>query len=408
MRACAPAAPGTSHLSHPRTLRTQHPAPSAPLIDRELFFGNPEIAGAQISPDGQYIAFLKPWKDTRNVWVKKTGEPFDKAHLLTNDPKRPIPAYLWSRDSKYILFVQDHAGDENYNVYAVNPAEAPAAGQDVPAARNITDAKGARAIIYATPKSQPDTLYIGLNDRDPAWHDLYKLTISTGTRELLRKNTDHVAAWIFDNAGMLRLAMRTTDAGDTEILRVDPDALSVIYSCTAMEGCAPVHFDKDNKLVYIETSKGDQDLSRLALLDPATGKDTLVESDPLAKVDFGEAIFSDKTDTLIATSYTDEKERVYFKDKAFGADYELIEEEGRRQADRHRLDDRRRTALVDHGQQRHRAGRDVSVRSRHEGADAPVPDSREAAPRRAGPDEGGDLRLVRRPEDSRLPHASNT
>ena len=28
------------------------------LIDRELFFGNPEIAGAQISPDGKYIAFV--------------------------------------------------------------------------------------------------------------------------------------------------------------------------------------------------------------------------------------------------------------------------------------------------------------------------------------------------------------
>src|SRR5262245_49388212 len=35
-----------------------------PLIDRELFFGNPEIAGAQISPDGKFIAFLKPYKDT--------------------------------------------------------------------------------------------------------------------------------------------------------------------------------------------------------------------------------------------------------------------------------------------------------------------------------------------------------
>ena len=38
-----------------------------PVLDRELFFGNPEIAGAQLSPDGKYIAFLKPWKDTRNV-----------------------------------------------------------------------------------------------------------------------------------------------------------------------------------------------------------------------------------------------------------------------------------------------------------------------------------------------------
>src|SRR6187397_1672030 len=34
-----------------------------PVLDRELFFGNPEIAAADLSPDGQYIAFLKPWHD---------------------------------------------------------------------------------------------------------------------------------------------------------------------------------------------------------------------------------------------------------------------------------------------------------------------------------------------------------
>jgi hypothetical protein len=64
-----------------------------PLLDRELFFGNPEITGAQISPDGQYIAFIKPYKDTRNIWVKKTGEPFDAARLVTAETKRPIPGY---------------------------------------------------------------------------------------------------------------------------------------------------------------------------------------------------------------------------------------------------------------------------------------------------------------------------
>jgi hypothetical protein len=32
----------------------------APLLDRELFFGDPEISGAQLSPDGQYISFVKP------------------------------------------------------------------------------------------------------------------------------------------------------------------------------------------------------------------------------------------------------------------------------------------------------------------------------------------------------------
>src|SRR5262245_23050227 len=42
-----------------------------PIIDRELIFGNPEISGAQLSPDGKYLAFQKPWKDTRNIWVKR-------------------------------------------------------------------------------------------------------------------------------------------------------------------------------------------------------------------------------------------------------------------------------------------------------------------------------------------------
>src|SRR5260370_17152407 len=40
-----------------------------PLIDRQLLFGNPEIAGAQISPAGTSIAFLKPSKSLLNPSV---------------------------------------------------------------------------------------------------------------------------------------------------------------------------------------------------------------------------------------------------------------------------------------------------------------------------------------------------
>ncbi len=88
---------------------------------------------------------MKPYKDTRNIWVKKINEPFDKAHLITNRTDRPIPNYFWSRDGKYILFVQDQGGDENYNVYAVNPNDVPTSGAEVPAARNLTEAQKVRA-----------------------------------------------------------------------------------------------------------------------------------------------------------------------------------------------------------------------------------------------------------------------
>ena len=74
-------------------------AQSPPIIDRELFFGDPEIAGAQISPDGAYIAFIKPFKGTRNIWVKKTAEPFDKAKPITADHLEAIHS-----DAAYIVY----------------------------------------------------------------------------------------------------------------------------------------------------------------------------------------------------------------------------------------------------------------------------------------------------------------
>jgi dipeptidyl aminopeptidase/acylaminoacyl peptidase len=297
-----------------------------PLIDRELFFGDPEISGAQLSPDGKFITFLKPFEGTRNVWVKRTTEPFSAAKPLTNETKRPIPAYFWSRDSKYVLYVQDQGGDENYNVYAVDPAEAPATGARVPKARNITDAKGVRAEIFAVPESDPDLLYVGLNDRDKAWHDLYKVKISTGEKTLLRKNTDRISGWVFDTKDNLRLAVRSAENGDTEFLRVDTDGFKKIYSCGVFESCAPVQFEKTDKQVYLITNKGDDvDLISLALMDPATGTATIVESDPLKRVDLGDAKFSERTHELISTIYTDAKDRIYWKNKAWEADYKWLQ-----------------------------------------------------------------------------------
>src|SRR6202171_626707 len=234
-------------LAHPIMAQSSG---APPLIDRELFFGDPEISGARISPDGQFIAFVKPLKGTRNVWVKRTADPFESAKPVTADTSRPIRQYFWSRDGKYILFAQDKAGDENFNVYAVNPAESPAAGQDVPTARNLTDVKGVAAQIYAVPRSDPDTIFVGLNDRDKAWHDLYKVRISTGERTLIRQNTERITSWVFDLKGQLRLATRSPDNGDTEVLRLDDKGFTKVYSCGVFENCGPVRYQKDGQRTH--------------------------------------------------------------------------------------------------------------------------------------------------------------
>ncbi|MEM9009469.1 MAG: peptidase S9, partial [Cyanobacteria bacterium P01_F01_bin.86] len=56
-----------------------------PLLQRELFFANPDIAGAQLSPDGQFLAFQKPLDGVMNVWVKGIDEPMEAARPVTAD-----------------------------------------------------------------------------------------------------------------------------------------------------------------------------------------------------------------------------------------------------------------------------------------------------------------------------------
>jgi hypothetical protein len=143
------------------TLGPAHSQPSQlpTLIDREVFFGEPEATGAQLSPDGAYLSFIKPYKSTRNIWVKKREEPFPVARPVTADTTRPIDNYFWSRDGKHLLYVQDKGGNENFNIYAVNPSASLKEGQPVPQARNLTALQGVRAVIYHLPKSDPNVLY---------------------------------------------------------------------------------------------------------------------------------------------------------------------------------------------------------------------------------------------------------
>src|SRR4030095_16065269 len=196
------------------------------------------------------------------------------------------------------------------------------------AARNLTDAKGVRALIYSVPRSDPDAIYVGMNDRDAAWHDLYKVKISTGDRTLVRKNTERITAYFFDLKDQLRLATRSAENGDTEVLRVDSDKFTKVYSCNVFENCGPIRYHKDGERVYFQTNKGSGvDLVRLELFNPTSGGEALVESDPLKRADFGNAVFLEVSDELIATSYDDERERIYWKDKGFEADYKNLQKQ---------------------------------------------------------------------------------
>ena len=305
--------------------KTQQDLAGIPLIERSLFFDNPEITGGQLSPDGKRISFLKAYKGVLNIWVKDFDQPFEKAYPVTADAAPVRSGYYWTDDGKYILYIQDKGGNENFNIYAIDPVAQAEPATGVPPARNLTPKDKVRAMILNLSQKDPDVIWIGLNDRDPKWHDYYKLNISSGKLTPVQENKDRLSGVSFDWDEKIRLATRTPEDGSTEILRFNADGSTTkIYDAGSLESLAVEGFTKDNSKVYISTNKG-TNLIKLALLDPQTKQATDVEEDPLHKVDLGGVQFSDNSHEIISTNYTDAKTRRYFKDKKFEADYKYVQ-----------------------------------------------------------------------------------
>ncbi|WP_244147266.1 S9 family peptidase [Desulfonatronovibrio hydrogenovorans] len=295
-----------------------------PLLDRELFFDDAEVDGARLSPDGKSIMFRQRYNGVMNIWVKSIDEPFEKARPMTAD-QRPVHGFFWSRDSRLILYVQDQDGDENYNLYAVNPADEPDPKTGLPEPKIITEYQGVQTRILSVPREDQEHIIIGINERDPSLHDAYQVNLRTGKRELVFKNKHNITGWTFDDYGKLRFVSRQTPDGGSEILQVKDDELKRVYQVDFGETARISRFCKDNERVYMVTNKGaDVDLTRLVIFEPETGHKELVEKDPEGEVDFGGAIFSDISHELLATTYVGDKARIYFHNQQFQKDYEKI------------------------------------------------------------------------------------
>ncbi len=252
------------------------PADSIPLIPRQTLFGNPDKASTQLSPDGAHLSYLAPVDGVLNVWVGPADNP-DAAHPITHDTGRGIRMYGWTYLNTHILYIQDKDGDENWRIYSVDLAS----GNTT----DLTPVDGVQARIQESSPNFPDELLVGLNDRIPELHDIYRVNIRTGDRQLVHEN-EGFAGFVTDDDFNIRLAMRMTADGGSELLKPTADGAWEILMKIDMEDTlttAPAGFDKTGDLLYMVDSRN-RNTAALVTLNLSTGEETLVAEDPLADV----------------------------------------------------------------------------------------------------------------------------
>jgi dipeptidyl aminopeptidase/acylaminoacyl peptidase len=254
---------------------------NGPLIPRETLFGNPSRAAGRLSPDGKWLSWIAPRDGVLNIWVAPASN-MAAAKPLSAEKARPIRSYFWSPDSRQILYVKDHGGDENYKLYAVDVTSG--------AERSLTPFDKTQVQVVAISNHAKDRMLVGINNRDPKWHDVYSLDFASGTLTPVLVNEGGYSKFLADDRLNLRIAAKARPDGGTDYYRVASGKVEAQpFEQVALEDSqttAPADFTADGKTLYWVDSRG-RDTAAIFAQDLATGRKIIVGEDARADVSGG-------------------------------------------------------------------------------------------------------------------------
>jgi dipeptidyl aminopeptidase/acylaminoacyl peptidase len=289
---------------------------TAPLIPREVLFGNPEKTLPRISPDGGQLAYLAPVDGVLNVWVGSIET--NDYRPVTRDDYRGIRIHFWSKDGGRILYLQDVGGDENWRLYAVD--------LEVGQTRELTPFEGVQVQVVAQSKRRPLELIVGMNRENPELHDAYRLDLDSGDLELVAKNPGNVIGWVADADLRVRGAMAATPEGGFDLLvREDTDSewqKILTWDREDSLTSAPVGFSGDGRRLHLKDSRG-VNASRLVTLDLESNEVRPVAEDPY--YDVGEVLLHPDTYEIQAISFDKARSEWLVLDEEVREDFAAIQ-----------------------------------------------------------------------------------
>lgn len=284
-----------------------------PLLPRKLFFDNPDRAMLRLSPDGRYMSYLAPYQGVLNVWLAPRDAPQD-ATVLTHDTGRGIQHYLWAHTNRHLLYLQDKGGDENWRLYRVT--------LETHEVTDLTPFDGVQARPYDPSPQCPETVLVGLNNRDPKWHDLYQLNVVSGELTLIEENHRFVT-FVADAKQKPRLAaaLRPDGGSDLYIKAADGWQLWDRIPSEDDNTSGPVAITPEGDAVYVVDSR-ERNCSALFRIALATRAKTLLAED--ARADVADVVRHPQTGRVQAVGFTYERTNWTVIDPELQADFEVL------------------------------------------------------------------------------------
>ncbi|MDN5280728.1 MAG: hypothetical protein PWR01_4693 [Clostridiales bacterium] len=264
------------------------------MISAETMFRKPEKASFSISREGNYLAWLAPWKKRMNVYIKdlKTG----REKRLTSETARDISGYYFIRED-VIAYAIDKGGDENFRLYGVNVKT----GKE----QCYTPFDGVRTYVVDDLEDDPEHVLIAMNKRDKRVMDVYRLTLEDGKLEEVARNDGTIIGWRTDHDGKLRIAVSKMNNRDLTLLRPDEKSeFKPFYLAPEGDKAWPVMFDFDNQHVIFSTNVNRDKIAFVKVSPGGNEVETLFEH---PEVDAGALIASKEFKKIFGFGYVTDK-----------------------------------------------------------------------------------------------------
>jgi len=258
-----------------------------PLLPLARLLGPAEVVAPRLSPDGLSVSWIAPEDGAPNLWVAPVTNLAAK-RAVTHEKGRGLQAfdvsgnvmYRWTADSKRLVYPKDHDGDENWNWWVLDLAT----GRTF----NATPRDSSEVRLLGLDEANPARALVGINDRDPRFHDVYELDLATGALRLREKNDAYVRI-IADRQLRPRIAASVTPLGEIDLLRSAGDGRwSELHHIGAgEEPDAVVGFAADGRTLYSRSTEG-RNTAALVAWDLGGGAMTTLATDD--RVDVGDVL----------------------------------------------------------------------------------------------------------------------
>lgn len=267
------------------------------LIPRERFFQKQPCLKIKISPDSKRLAYVSlDAKGTMNLYVSPELT-LDKGEQITDFQEPSIKGFYWLPDNQHILCLKDKDGTSQFCLFLIDLNNKNI--QDLTGQYN-TESLKINAKVFALSEKNCQAV-VGLNNRDPKFHDLYLWDLNKKELSLIEQN-EQFLHFIFDSK--LNVVAKVRLNSDASLTLVNQENQKVFDICSEDAFHTEfLQFNDQESCLYLIDNRNCNTTQLKKIYFDTSKPDSVIGQDALNLSDINDVYFENNQPILYSTCY---------------------------------------------------------------------------------------------------------